>query len=237
MSYFALDRDLLTSSLWAEAAPPTFKVWIYVLLVAKADGVVEDTLPALALHCGITKEEARSAVEFLSKPDEESRSKVREGRRLEQVETGGFRIVNYVERMKKDHSTPRVRRFRAHREGLANETPCNAPAFHETNEEGNQKHKPERTDERPDGPKRSPFLDSTQKRQDAEREALRICGEIAALDGRDGWEVMGEAAHYQGAQRQKFNPASMSDDRLLATLADLKATLAHLQAKPAAVAR
>jgi hypothetical protein len=89
----------------------------------------------------------------------------------------------------------------------------------------------------PVGSKRSPFLDSTQKRQDAEREALKLCGEIAERDGRDAWEVMGEAAHYQGAHRQKFNPASMSDDRLLATLADLKATLAHLRAKPAAVAR
>lgn len=146
MSYFALDRDLLTSSLWAEAAPPAFKVWIYMLLVAKADGAVEDTLPALALHCGISKDDARDAVEFLSRPDPESRSKALDGRRIEAVETGGYRIVNYAERMKKDHSTPRVRRFRAHRQGLDNETPCNAPAFHETNEEGNRKPKQETTD-------------------------------------------------------------------------------------------
>jgi uncharacterized protein YdaU (DUF1376 family) len=75
----------------------------------------------------------------------------------------------------------------------------------------------------------NPLMDG--KRTEYEREALALTREIAALTGEDGAEVFARAAHYEGALRQKVNPAAMSDDRLLNTVLDLRATLKDAQAK------
>lgn len=79
------------------------------------------------------------------------------------------------------------------------------------------------------GTQANPFLEG--KRSEAEREALRLTIAIAELTHEDPVEVFAAAAHYEGAQRQKVNPAAMSDDRLLNTLIDLRATLKNVQAK------
>lgn len=77
----------------------------------------------------------------------------------------------------------------------------------------------------------NPFVPDRAAREALEREALRLVGSIAEITHEDGAAIFAEAAHYEGAKRQKFNPATMSDDRLLATVNDLKATLKGLQAK------
>lgn len=77
----------------------------------------------------------------------------------------------------------------------------------------------------------------TGRRVDLEREALQLCSEVARLQDKDPAEVMQTAAHYQGARTSKINPANMSDDRLLNTVLDLRATLAAEKAKPRAVPR
>ena len=47
MSYFPLDRELLTSSIWTDASPAALKVWFYLLLSADPrNGIVRDTVPA-----------------------------------------------------------------------------------------------------------------------------------------------------------------------------------------------
>lgn len=79
------------------------------------------------------------------------------------------------------------------------------------------------------GPKINPFVAG--KRVEYEREALRLTGEIAAITGEDGAEIFAQAAHYDGALRQKCNPANLSDDRLLNTVLDLRASLKAEQAK------
>lgn len=86
--------------------------------------------------------------------------------------------------------------------------------------------------------KANPFV--TGKRDELELEALQLCraiGEERALNGsqetQDGAEIFANAAHYEGAMRQKVNPAGLTDDRLLNTLIDLRATLREEQAKKA----
>lgn len=69
------------------------------------------------------------------------------------------------------------------------------------------------------------------RRPELELEALRLCKLIADATDRDSTEVMAEASHYPGAQRQKCNPATMSDDRLISTLNDLRADWRQIQAK------
>lgn len=80
------------------------------------------------------------------------------------------------------------------------------------------------------GRKRNPLVAD---RDGLERESLALTREIAALTGSDPVEVMVTAARYEGAPpgRQKCNPANMSDDRLLLTVSDLRATLKAEQDK------
>ena len=74
---------------------------------------------------------------------------------------------------------------------------------------------------------KNPLID----RRAYESEALSLTREIAALKDCDPVEVFAEAARYEGAQRSKVNPASMTDDRLANTVLDLRATLAAAKAK------
>jgi uncharacterized protein YdaU (DUF1376 family) len=70
------------------------------------------------------------------------------------------------------------------------------------------------------------------RREELEREALRLASEVGRLQDKDPMEVMQTAAHYQGARTSKLNPATMSDDRLANTVLDLRATLEAERAKP-----
>ncbi len=115
MSYLPLDRDLLTSSTWATGTPAQIKVWIYLLLQADPrSGIVEDAAPAIALRCGLSLAEVEGALDWLAAPDPHSRTKDHDGRRIA-MGPDGILILNYLARAKKDHSTERVRRFRARR--------------------------------------------------------------------------------------------------------------------------
>lgn len=114
MSYFPLDRDILTSSVWAEP-PETVKVWIYFLLSASpADGIMRDTEPAIAMRCGVSLEAVRRAVETFERPDGNSRTKRKDGRRIERC-AEGWRVINYEKHRDKDYSTPRVQKWRLKR--------------------------------------------------------------------------------------------------------------------------
>lgn len=79
----------------------------------------------------------------------------------------------------------------------------------------------ERTDRQ--GARPNPFVAG--KRVEYEREALQLTAEIAAITGGDGAEIFAQAAHFEGALRQKVNPSNLTDDRLLNTVLDLRATL------------
>jgi hypothetical protein len=90
-----------------------------------------------------------------------------------------------------------------------------------------------RLDVRADGPppdRSNPLVAG--RREELEREALRLASEVARLQDKDPVEVMQTAAHYQGARTSKLNPATMSDDRLANTVLDLRATLEAERAKP-----
>jgi hypothetical protein len=78
-------------------------------------------------------------------------------------------------------------------------------------------------------PRVNPFVAG--REEELQREALKLTAEIAALTKEDPADVFAEAAHYDGAKRQKLNPANMTDDRLLATVRDLRANLKAIQAK------
>jgi hypothetical protein len=64
------------------------------------------------------------------------------------------------------------------------------------------------------------------RRVELELECLHLVRRMAELTGNDPLEVIAKASGYKGALRQKVNPASMSDDRLINTLLDLRADVA-----------
>jgi hypothetical protein len=88
-----LHNSILSSTIWRED-PVTVKVWITMLAMADADGVVEASIPGLADFARVSIDETKAALTKFLSPDEYSRSKEYEGRRIE-VADGGWLILNY----------------------------------------------------------------------------------------------------------------------------------------------
>lgn len=82
-----------------------------------------------------------------------------------------------------------------------------------------------RTNGRGDGPPANPLI-GPGERPKLETECLSLVRRLSALTGEDGVDVMARASGYEGAKTTKLNPASMSDDRLLNTIRDLRADVA-----------
>jgi hypothetical protein len=71
-----------------------FAVWNYIITKARG-GAIEVNPKLLAFTLGGTEDQVREALEFLQKPDPDSRSKVEEGRRLVRDGQFQYRIVNW----------------------------------------------------------------------------------------------------------------------------------------------
>lgn len=85
--------SIITSSIWAEDNV-TRIVWITMLAIADEDGYVSGSIPGLANIARFSIDETRNAIEKLKGPDEYSRTKEHEGRRIAEVD-GGWLILNY----------------------------------------------------------------------------------------------------------------------------------------------
>ena len=89
-----LFSSIVTSTIWRED-DKTRILWITMLALTDANGVVEGSVPGLGDMARMTTEECRASLLKLSSPDPDSRTKDFEGRRIEEVE-GGWRILNYA---------------------------------------------------------------------------------------------------------------------------------------------
>jgi hypothetical protein len=88
-----LFASIISSSIW-RASKDTKVVWITMLAMADKDGEVWASVGGLADMARLSREEcAKSLTELLS-PDEDSRTKEHDGRRIEVID-GGWRILNY----------------------------------------------------------------------------------------------------------------------------------------------
>ena len=93
MGYTKLWEDIIHSTIWRE--PPHIKVvWVTMLAMADANGFVFASLPGLADVARVTADECREALACLSSPDLDSRSKEKEGRRIEGID-GGWFLINH----------------------------------------------------------------------------------------------------------------------------------------------
>lgn len=229
--FVVLDAEILSSSVWAEAAHVRL-VWITLLILCDTEGYVGAALPGIARAAGVTLEEAQDAMDRLQQPDPFSRTKSSEGRRVEVVERG-FRVLNFLEHLDRlsNERTKARDRMRRHRERKRNKTVTVTPGY-VTVPAGNREQgigNRERTEERRAVGPANPLID----RVSLERECLALVRETAALTGDDPLDVIAQASGYKGAATTKINPMTMSDDRLANTVRDLRADIVELRKKGA----
>jgi len=91
--YTPLFNSIVMSSIWDENNE-TRIVWITMLALAGADGVVEGSITGLAHSARVSVEACRKALEKLQAPDPYSRTSDDKGRRIKEID-GGWLILNH----------------------------------------------------------------------------------------------------------------------------------------------
>lgn len=84
---------ILLSSLWVGGTKDTKIVWITMLALKNADGIVQGSVPGLAKFAGVSEEECQVVLDVLLSPDPSDTSGVLEGRRILKI-PGGWQVVN-----------------------------------------------------------------------------------------------------------------------------------------------
>lgn len=96
-SFVLLWSKILDSSIWLESKE-TRLVWITMLAMKDADGIVRARPGSLAHRARVTKEEAEQAIATLSSPDPETPDDPDQGIRIKAVD-GGWLVVNHEKYM------------------------------------------------------------------------------------------------------------------------------------------
>jgi hypothetical protein len=106
-----LFNTIVTSTIWQED-DKTRIVWITMLAIADANGIVSASIPGLASVANVEVDAARVAVQKFEQIDPDSRTKDFDGRRIEPIE-GGWRILNYF-KYRRMLSQEERREYKAH---------------------------------------------------------------------------------------------------------------------------
>jgi hypothetical protein len=117
MGFTKLFSSLVTSSIWCEK-DTTLRVWIAMLATCDSRGIVEGSIPGFASLARVSVEDMEEAERILSSPDEHSRTKANDGRRIAACD-GGWKILNYLNYREKgqDKDGSRAPYFRERRSG------------------------------------------------------------------------------------------------------------------------
>lgn len=92
--YSKLDCGIIHSTVWQE--PHDVRVaWITLLAMTDAEGYIRAALPAVAKLVDVSIPRMQEIIVTLCSPDEYSRTRDFDGKRLEVVD-GGWRILNYI---------------------------------------------------------------------------------------------------------------------------------------------
>ncbi len=100
--YTPLFSSIITSSIWNEDIY-TRICWVTMLALSSPDGIVEGSIPGIAVVARVTTEECEKAIEKLKAPDKYSRTTENEGRRIVDI-PGGWKIINYTKFREKARS-------------------------------------------------------------------------------------------------------------------------------------
>jgi hypothetical protein len=94
MPFVKLDCGILDSSIWAEDSD-TVKIWITLLTMSDATGLVRATAPGISIRSQLPRDLVIRVLTKFESPDPASRSIAHEGRRIQRVD-GGYKILNYL---------------------------------------------------------------------------------------------------------------------------------------------
>lgn len=89
-----LFSTIVDSTIWREEAYVKV-VWVTMLAKADRNGYVFVSVPGLADAARVTLEQCVDSIAKLSAPDQWSRTKTNEGRRIREID-GGFELLNYL---------------------------------------------------------------------------------------------------------------------------------------------
>lgn len=91
--YVKLFGSILGSSVWA-GPDSELRVWIAILALKGRDHVVRISVPGLATVARVSLEECRTALAKFKAPDLDSTSPEYEGRKIRDLPTGGWLVLN-----------------------------------------------------------------------------------------------------------------------------------------------
>lgn len=119
--FVKLFGSILDSTVWREDHA-TRLLWVTMLAMADAEGVVEASIPGLADRARITLAECEHGLERLSSPDRYSRTVDHDGRRIQEID-GGWLLLNH--HRYRERRTPVAERVARHRKRKASALHCN----------------------------------------------------------------------------------------------------------------
>lgn len=93
MTFTKLFSSITASTVWCESSD-TRVVWITMLAMSDRHGRVWASIPGLAKEAAVSVDACRDAIDKFLSPDPDSRTKVKEGRRIEPID-GGWRLINH----------------------------------------------------------------------------------------------------------------------------------------------
>lgn len=91
--YTKLFSSLITSTIWREPDHVRI-VWITMLALADKNGEVQGSIPGLSDMARVSLKDCQDALLALESPDEWSRTKDHEGKRIETID-GGWMVLNH----------------------------------------------------------------------------------------------------------------------------------------------
>lgn len=108
--YTKLFQTIITSTIWCESHTVRI-VWVTMLALKNQDHIVEGSVPGLADMARVSVQECEDALVKLRSPDPYSRTKIFDGRRIEDVD-GGWKILNGEKYRSKMNADERREYFR-----------------------------------------------------------------------------------------------------------------------------
>jgi hypothetical protein len=91
--YCKLFQSILGSSIWF-GTEAELRTWIAMLVLKDRDHVVKMSARGLANIARVTPDECRAALAKFQEPDPDSTNKANEGRKIRQLEEGGWLVLN-----------------------------------------------------------------------------------------------------------------------------------------------
>ena len=146
--FVKISSNIIQSSIMLES-PEVFKCWITILAACDCDGIARISPVFLMSVCHLDKDTVLNVLKILESPDDLSRTKEEDGRRIKAVD-GGYMIINYQKYRDWTYSNnPESVRKRKQRSGTQtghvpdtlSSVICSSSSSEEECEKGNKKKK------------------------------------------------------------------------------------------------